>query len=557
MKRCPDCRRDYYDDSLLYCLDDGTELLDGPGSGEARTAILPGVEIPGEAATKAQVRTTVEDAAYGPRKSSKVLIVALVVVLIMLGGFFGVRYFRSDTGRINSVAVMLFQNTSGDPNMDYLSDGVAESITNSLSRLGQLKVMATSTMFRYKGREADPLAIGKELGVGAVMTGKVLQQGNRLIVNVELVNVSDGTLLWGEQFNRPVAEILSLQDEITNAVSQKLRLDLSGDDKKRLTKRYTDNPEAYQLYLKGVYHAAKFSKEELEIGYNYLNQAIGVDPNYALAYHGLSYYYYLVVDWTMSPDDAMPKSKRAAQKAIEVDDTLASAHTDLASVYWYYDWNWPAAEKEFGRAIELDPKDALTREQYGWYLVTMGRVDEGLAEAKKSQQLDPLNQEHTSVLGWDLYLAHRYDESLEQQRKAIELDPNYWPGYSWLGHALVQRGHYQEAITSFQKAVAIEPVIAEPLVGLGRAYAVSGRKDEAQKVLAELNDRSKHPYVSSYLMAEFYAGLGDKEKAFASLEKAYTDRSWYLTHLRLDPELEPLRSDPRFADLIRRVGLPD
>ena len=232
------------------------------------------------------------------------------------------------------------------------------------------------------------------------------------------------------------------------------------------------------------------------------------------------------------------------------------AHIDLASVYWFYDWDWPAAEKEFGRALELDPADALTREQHGWYLVTMGRIDEGLAEARKSQQLDPLNQEHTSVLGWDLYLAHRYDESIEQERKAIELEPTYWPGYSWLGHALAQEGRYPEAIASFQKAVSIEPVIAEPLMGLARVYAASGKKDEAAKIIAELNDRSKHPYVSNYLLADMYAGMGDKEKAFASLEKAYTDRSWYLTHLKLDPELDPLHDDPRFADLVRRVRLP-
>jgi Tfp pilus assembly protein PilF len=378
-----------------------------------------------------------------------------------------------------------------------------------------------------------------------------------LKVNVELVNVADGTQLWGQQYDRRVSEILTLEQEITSEVSQRLQLKLSGEDKQRLGKQYTENPEAYQLYLKGVYHAAKFDSKELETGFGYLRQAIATDPNYALPYHGLAYYYYLIVDWTMSPDEAMPKAKVAALKEIEIDDTFAGGHTDLGTCYWYYDWNWPSAEKEFKRAIELDPNDGLTRENYGWFLVTTGRIDDGIAEARKSQQLDPLNQEHTSVLGWDLYLAHRFDESIEQQRKAVELDPNYWPGYSWLGHAYAQQGHWGEAIESFKKAIAIEPVIAEPLIGLGRAYAASGKKDEAQKVLAELNDHSKHPYVSNYLLAELYAGMGDNEKAFAALEKAFEQRSWYMTHLKLDPELEPLHSDPRFADLVRRVGLPD
>jgi tetratricopeptide (TPR) repeat protein len=235
---------------------------------------------------------------------------------------------------------------------------------------------------------------------------------------------------------------------------------------------------------------------------------------------------------------------------------LATAHNDLGAVYFWYEWNWPAAEKEFKRAIELDPNDALTRENYGWFLVTTGRTDEGLAQARISQQLDPLNQEHTSVYGWGLYLTRQYDQSIEQHRKAIELEPNYWPGYSWMGHALAQQRHFAEGITAFQKAISIEPVIAEPLMGLGRVYGISGKQEDARKVLADLNDKSKHPFVSSYLMADMYAGLGDKDQAFASLEKAFEERSWYLTQAKLDPELDPLRSDPRFANLLKRVGLP-
>jgi serine/threonine protein kinase/tetratricopeptide (TPR) repeat protein len=485
-----------------------------------------------------------------------ILTLALAVLVIVAVSFY-LYSIRSSKTAIDSIAVLPFVNATGDPNSDYLSDGITESLINTFSQLQpKLRVIPRSTVFRYQGQQIDPQEIGRKLGVRAVLTGRVTQHGDTVNIQTELSDVDQDSQIWGEQYNRRLSDLLAVQEEITSQIAEKLRLRLSVEEKKRLTKRQTENPEAYQLYLKGVYHAAKFDTKELEIGLGYLKQAVAADPNYALAYHGLSYYYYLVMDWTMPCNEAMPKAKEATERALAIDDTLAVAHADLGAIYFWYDWNWPAAEKEFKRAIELDPNDALTRESYGWYLVAMGRTEEGLAQAKLSQQLDPLNQEHTSVLGWELYLAHRYDESIEQQRKAIELEPNYWPGHSWLGHALVQKGRLPEAIASFQKAVSIEHVIAEPTMGLGRAYAISGKKDEARKVLAELNDRSKHPFVSSYLMADFYAGLGDKDQAFASLERAYEERSWYMTHLKLDPELDPLRSDPRFADLVKRVGLP-
>jgi eukaryotic-like serine/threonine-protein kinase len=487
------------------------------------------------------------------------LAAAITLLLLVIGAvFLSVYLYRRNTEvAIDSIAVLPFVNASDDPDTEYLSDGITESLINSFSQLQpKLRVIPRNTVFRYKGQQLDPQEIGRKLGVRALLTGRVTQHGDNVNIQTELIDVDQESQLWGEQYNRRLSDIMAIQEEITNEISEKLRLKLSGEEKKRLTKRYTENPEAYQLYLKGVYHAAKFNKQELDIGFGYLRQAVALDPNYALAYHGLSYYYYLIVDWTMPPHEAMPEAKKAALKAIEIDDTLAVAHADLGAVYWYYDWNWPAAEKEFKRAIELDPNDSLSHEMYGWYLVTMGRVDEGISEAKRSQQLDPLAQERTSVLGWDLYLAHRYDEAIEQHRKAIELEPQYWPGYSWVGHALAQKGRWPEAIEAFQKAIAIEHVIAEPLIGLGHVYAVSGKKEEARKVLDELNDRSKYPYVSSYLVATIYTGLGDKDQAFASLERAYEDRSWYMTHLKLDPELDSLHSDPRFADLVRRVGLP-
>jgi serine/threonine-protein kinase len=484
---------------------------------------------------------------------------AIVVLVLIVGVAVGLGlYLRASNtvAAIESIAVMPFVNESGNADVEYLSDGMTETLISSLSNLPNLSVKPRSSVFRYKGKETNPQTIAKELSVQAILNGRVVQRGNEITLYIELIDAQKDTVLWKGDYNRQMSNLVTLQSEIARDVSGKLKSKLSGAEIAAVEKVYTNNPEAYRLYLKGVYHAAKFNKEELDIGFGYLRQAVALDPNYALAYHGLAYYHYLIVDWTMSPHEAMPKAKEEALKAIELDDKLAVAHADLGAVYWYYDWNWPAAEKEFKRAIELDPDDSLSHEMYGWYLVTMGRVDEGIAELKRSQQLDPLAQERTSVLGWNLYLARRYDESIEQHRKAIELDPDYWPGYSWLGSALAQKGRWPEAIEAFQKARSIEPVIAVPTIGLGRVYAVSGKKDEAIKVLAELNDRSKHPYVSSYLIASIYAGLGDKDKAFASLERAYEDRSWYMNHLKLDPELASLHSDPRFADLVRRVGLP-
>ncbi len=562
---------------MMFCLDDGAELLYGPASAssgdEPATAILSETRAiatgfpASESPTQHQINTTDKTAvlpsgiAEVPKTKGfdkRLILAPLAMAVIVVGGFFGYRYFKpAGAEQIDSIAVLPFVNTTGDPNTEYLSDGITESLINSFSQIQpKLRVVPRNTVFRYKGQELDPQEIGRKLGVRALLTGRVTQHGDNVNIPTELIDIDQGSQLWGEQFNRRLSDVIAIQEEITNEISNKLRLQLSGEEKKKLNKRYTDNPEAYQLYLKGVYHAAKFNKEELDIGFGYLRQAVALDPNYALAYHGLAYYHYLIVDWTMSPHEAMPKAKEEALKAIELDDTLASAHADLGAVYWYYDWNWSAAEKEFKRAIELDPNDSLTHEMYGWYLVTMGRVDEGVAELKKGQQLDPLAQERTSVLGWNLYLAHRYDEAIEQHRKAIELEPDYWPGYSWMGNALAQQGHWPAAAEAFQKAISIEHVIAVPTIGLGRVYAVSGKKEEALKVLAELNDHSKHPYVSSYLIASIYVGLGDKDKAFASLEKAFEDRSWYMTHLKLDPELESLHSDPRFADLVRRVGLP-
>jgi TolB-like protein/Tfp pilus assembly protein PilF len=456
---------------------------------------------------------------------------------------------------IHSLAVLPLVNASADPNTEYLSDGISESLINSFSQLPRLRVMARSTVFRYKGREVDPQEVGRDLGVGAVLTGRVLQVGDKLVIRTELVDAADGSQLWGEQYSRKLSDIFTVQEEISQEISEKLRLRLSREEKKKLTKRYTENVEAYQLYLKGRYYASKYSKEGFKKGIEYFNQAIAMDPSYSLGYEGLAYNYIVASEWLLPARDAIPKVRAAANKALELDEKLAEAHTWLGSACYWYDWDWVAAEREFKRAIELNPNYATAHQVYGLHLTLLGRFDQALEENKRAQELDPLSLETNTFLGLSLYFARRYDQAIEQLRKTMEMDPNYWFAYLYLGRVYEQKGEPDKAIVVLQKAKLIENTNPELLAALGHAYAVSGRKGEAQKVLDELNQRSKESYVAPYFIATIYAGLEEKEQAFGWLEKGHEERSFYLTWLKVDPNLDSLRSDPRFTDLLRRVGL--
>ncbi len=500
-------------------------------------------------------------AAPGPTPSPRIVAKrpALVLGALALLAFLvaaGI-YFRSlRTGRgIDSMAVLPFNNVGADPNAEYLSDGVTESLINSLSELPHLTVMSRNSVLRYKGREIDAQSAGRELKVQAVLTGRLVQRGDKLSISVELVDVENNSHLWGEEYNRKVADLLAIQEDITRDISDKLRRKLSGEEEKRLAQRSTTNPEAYQLYLKGRYYAGKFNKEGLDKGIDYFHQAIAIDPNYALAYDGLSYYYSLADDLFLSPREAMPKAKEAAKKALELDDTLAEAHTEMAAVHLWYDYDWSSAATEFKRAIDLKPNYAPAHEFYGWYLLTMGKYDEGVAESKRAVELDPLSPEINVLLGWDLYLLRRYDQASEQFRKTIDLDPNYWMPHLFLGCAYEQKGQLAESLTEFRKARLLEGHIPWTLSELGRAYALSGQKGEARKALDQLEEQWKRDHVGAYNIATIYAALGENGQAFAWLDKAYADRSFLFTFLKVDPELDSLRSDPRFQDLVRRVGL--
>jgi serine/threonine protein kinase len=476
---------------------------------------------------------------------------------LLLAGLVGATlYLYSGRGRpIDSIAVLPFANASNDPNTEYLSDGLTESLINSLSELPKLRVMSRNSVFRYKGRETDAQTAGRQLGVRAVLTGRVVQRGDNLTISTELVDTRDNSHLWGEQYNRRLADLLSLQEEIAKQIAERLRLRLSGEEQKLLAKRPTENPEAYQFYLKGLYYAGRATKEGLEKGIDYFNQAIATDPSYALAYDGLAYDYRIADEWTLSPHDAMPKAKEAAKKALELDDTLAEAHVSLATVSHFYDWDWAAAESEFKRSIELKPNYALAHERYGEYLETIGRTNEGIAESERAVDLDPLSPETNSVLGRVLYRAHRYGQAIEQLRKTTDLDPNFWVAHEALGLAYEQQGQFPEAIAALQKAIELAGIIPEPTAFLARAYALSGKRAEAQKLLDALKEPSKWTYLSPYDIAMVYAGLGDRDQALGWLERAYKERS-NMEFLKVDPPLDNLRSDPRFQDLVRRMNFP-
>jgi TolB-like protein/DNA-binding winged helix-turn-helix (wHTH) protein/Tfp pilus assembly protein PilF len=458
---------------------------------------------------------------------------------------------------IDSVAVLPFVNSSTDPEAEYLSDGIPETLIGQLSQIPRLKVMARSTVFRYKGANVDPQKLGRELNVRAVLTGKVLQRGEMLTISMELMDVRDGSQLWGKQYNRKLADTLAVQEDIAREVTDKLRLRLASVDEKRLTAHGTENAEAYQLYLKGRYHWNKRTPDGIQKAIASFQQAIEKDPSYALAYAGLADCYHVPAN-PLPPRDKMPLAKAAAMKALQLDDTLVEAHTSLARVLFVYDWDWPGAEKEFKRAIELNSRYAPAHQWYGGYLTATGRFREADAEKKRALELEPLSLIINFEVGLASYFSRNYNQAIDQFQKTLELDANFLPPDTFLAAAYEQKGMLKEATTAFQKTITVAqgPAKTQAKAGLGYVYAVSGRKAEARKILAELQSLSERSYVPATEMALIYAGLGEKDKAFARLDRAYEEHSFSLSNLKVEPRFDPLRSDPRFADLLRHIGLP-
>jgi TolB-like protein/Flp pilus assembly protein TadD len=457
---------------------------------------------------------------------------------------------------ISSVAVLPFANDSNNPKLAYLSDGLAESIINNLSRLTSLKVMARSTTFRYRGPEVEAWKVGRMLNVGAVLTGRVYKFGRNIVVGAELVNVTDGSQVWGEKYQRPVSNILVLQEEIAKNVAATLRLKLSIEDKRRLEKRHTNDAEAYLLYLKGRYFWGRRTAAWLRKSVQYFRRAIEADDRYALAYAGLADAYNLLCGYSvLSPAEAFPRAKEAALKALELDETLAEAHTSLAHIIMPFEWDWAAAEREYRRAIELDPNCSASHHWYSVYLRIMGRFDEALAELQTALELEPLSLIINAALGTHFHLARQPALAIEQLSKTIELDANFPYAYFIRGLAYEQAGRHKEAVAELRKAVRLSDN-PEYLSRLGCAHASSKRRGEARAILRKLNELRKRKYVAGYDLAALHTALGENDLAFAWLETALAERDETLCLLGIDPILDNLRSDPRFTELLSRVGLP-
>jgi serine/threonine protein kinase/tetratricopeptide (TPR) repeat protein len=494
------------------------------------------------------------------RPAGRLLLIGAALA-ILLAATLGIRALlqgKAAGGLLDSIVVLPFENRSNDPEADYISDGITESISNSLTGLPDLKVIPTSVAYHYKGRVMTAQKAGEELRVAAVLTGRVTRRGDTLTVGVELDDVRQGKQLWGVQYNRKLSELLAVQRDIATEVSQRLRSQVSGADQRKLTRGSTGNAEAYQLYLKGTFYASKFTKEGYRKGIDYLGQAIAADSGYALAYARLAFNYMTSEDWFWAPREAAPQAKAAAQRALAIDETIATAHLALAMVSHWYDWDWAAAEREYKRAIELTPNDPQPRDFYSWFLAPLGRNDEALAEARRAQQLDPVSVEASVFLGAVLVFNRQYDEAIKQLPSTLDLDPNYWYAYDFLGRAYEQLGRLPEAIAAYRKAFELEKDNAENWANLGHAYAASGKPDEARRIIAQLKETSARSYVAPYNIALIYLGLGDKDQAFAWLERAYQERSSFLVlYMTNDARFDRLRSDPRFADLLRRIGLPN
>lgn len=480
----------------------------------------------------------------------------LFLILIAAAGWY-YRWAGWSRGAINSVAVLPFENASGDVNTEYLSDGIAESLINSLSQLPNYKVVSRDSAFHYRGKETDAKTVGQVLGVRSVLKGRVLRQGDAVTISAELIDARDNSHIWGQQYSRKPSDILALQEEIAKEMTAALKMRLSGEDEKRVGKTYTASPEAYEDYLKGRYWWNKQTLEGFRKGIEFFERAIAKDPAYAQAYAGLAdCYISLAAFGLLSANQGYPKAREWSREALKIDDQLAEAHVSMAFVKTDYEWDWVEGEKEALRAIELNPNNAGAYDAHADVLWTTGRLDESIQETKRALKLDPLSINYNTALDFEFFLARRYDQAIEQGAKILDLDPNYLPAYYVRGVAYAKKSMYKEAMVEFERAVSISPDDLVALTGLGYGCAVTGRREEAEKVLARLNELSKREFVSPVWMAKIYSGLGENDKAFESLERAYKDRSIVsVAYIKTNPMLDPLRSDPRYAELLRRMNL--
>ena len=556
---------------LAFCRADGTALVSNSpepvsvsAASEIETSILPhrsDANIDREMA-----RTTVlppqAGSATGLLTKSKttrnilIAVAAVMVVAAAIALLSSLYLSRRNSAAIQSVAVMPFVNESGNADTEYLSDGLTESIIYRLSQLPNLTVSPRSSVFHYKGKESDPLKVGSELGVAAVLTGRITQRSDQITISTELTDVRNHKLLWGEQYERKMSELLATQREIASEIADKLRVRISGEDQSLANKHYTESNEAYQSYLKGRYYWNKRTQDGYSKAIEHFKAAIEKDPSFALAYAGLADCYNILSSYGLSsPKETFPLGKTAATKALELDQNLAEAHTSMAYEKYQFEWDWAGAEREFKRAIELNPNYPTAHHWYGLELANMGRLDEAFRELKRAQELDPLSLVIIASTGWALYEARRYDEAIAEFQKSLAMDPNFARAHWGIAEPYELKGNYDKAIAELQRARQLDDTSPSMLALLADANARAGRRAEALTILHELDQRKKLRYVDSYYVAQVYAALGDQEQALRSLEEAYNERSSLLIWLKLAPKFDNIRSDARYIDLIRRLGL--
>ena len=575
MKRCPQCNRVETDDALGFCRADGTALISDSGSfsGDAGTAKFGSGAVSSEIETSIlshtsttpeinrltapttvlpppQTPTTTRELSKSKRRGRVIAPVALLFVVIGGAGYFYLS--RNHKPAIESIAVMPFVNQSGNQDVEYLSDGMTETLINSLSQLPNLSVKARSSVFRYKGREVEPQVVGNELNVQAILNGRVVQRANDLILYLSLVDTRTGNQIWGEQYNRKQADLISLQNEIGRDVLAKLRTKLSGADEQKVAKNFTQNAEAYQLYLQGRFFANKRTPQSIQKAIEYYQQAIAKDPNYALGYAGLSDGYGLLAYYSAAPAPAaFSKAREAALRGLSLDDNLAEAHNALGFVLTVADYDYEAGEREYKRAIELNPNYTTAHHNLGVMLSRTGRPAEGMAELRRALELEPFSSVVNRLYGEVLAFSRRYDEGLAQLKKTVEMDPGFPTTYFALSNVYRLMGKYAESVEAYAR---FQELYDRPqTAAFARASFAAGGW---QGFLRDMTARRPEG-LSPYMAAVFFAQLGEKDKAFTELDKAFETREYMLRFLKIDPSVDTLRDDPRFRVLMRRMRLPD
>jgi adenylate cyclase len=513
MKRCPKCQHTYTGETIKFCRHDGTPLVT-------------------EESLESSVTMTLTSASQSAEIPTQIL------------------------NSTPSIAVLPFVNMSADAENEYFCDGLAEELLNALSKVEGLRVAARTSAFSFKGRDLDIREIGRKLNVNTVLEGSVRKAGGRLRIAAQLISVDDGYHLWSEKYDRQLEDVFDIQDEISLAIVEALKVRLLGEEVAAVLKRHTIDVEAYQLYLKGRYFWNKRTEDGLKKAIEYFNNAIERDNKYALAFAGLADCYTVISMYgALAPKQTYPLSKAAAMRALEIDNQLAEAHTSLAYAMYRYDWDWTAAEKEFKRSLELNPNYASAHQWYASYLSALGRSEEALAQIRRAQELDPLSLIINRDVGMILYWMRQYDHAIEELNKTLQMDRAFGPAYAFLGLAYEQKGMYEQAIKVLQEGLEIFQYEPFFMAQLGRVFVLTGQRGAAQDILDRLLELSKRRYISPSYLAILCVALGNKDQAFEWIERAYEERDDRLVFIKVEPLSDDIRSDTRFADLVRRIGL--